>query len=410
MDYERSEQLPSGGCVHVIGAGPVGLMLTALLQSVDGCSVRLYERRPEYTRTRMVRLAPYLVADSLESYRTDSLDGENIEALFDRDELGEALAFRQRMPFDLFSLLRGWTQGFCPLNDIERSLSNLIDARPQNGVQRISTTLSVQDTMEMLGSDDIVIDCTGARSLLRDHLVPRPEGGVAGANTDNFRLEHAIVVTFLFGRPYTCNELCKYYKNVDNKTYKFIPAVDRTALDGEVTHVTGIVVVSDEDYAAMPTQFDGQWLRDHFPSVATSMDHFIEKIRQETEGEILGALEIVRIPMNLYHARNATSRRWRSPVFADHPFARTPVFLVGDSAIGSPYFQSISLGFECAMYLAGLLAQRNLSIRDTLDRYELLIYKQWLRVYMRSRMIKHNKDLFESLDDTLALLGKLHIY
>jgi hypothetical protein len=29
---------------------------------------------------------------------------------------------------------------------------------------------------------------------------------------------------------------------------------------------------------------------------------------------------------------------------------------------------------------------------------------------MRSRMIKHNKDLFESLDDTLALLGKLHIY
>jgi hypothetical protein len=62
------------------------------------------------------------------------------------------------------------------------------------------------------------------------------------------------------------------------------------------------------------------------------------------------------------------------------------------------------------MYLAGLLAQRDLPLRDTLDRYELLIYKQWLRVYMRSRMIKHNKDLFESLDDTLALLGKLHIY
>jgi hypothetical protein len=35
----------------------------------------------------------------------------------------------------------------------------------------------------------------------------------------------------------------------------------------------------------------------------------------------------------------------------DHPFASSPVFLVGDSAIGSPYFQSISLGFECAMFL-----------------------------------------------------------
>ena len=86
------------------------------------------------------------------------------------------------------------------------------------------------------------------------------------------------------------------------------------------------------------------------------------------------------------------------------------MFLLGDSAIGSPYFQSISLGFECAMFLAGLIARRDLPLGDVLDRYELLIYKQWLRVYMRSKMIKHNKDLFETLDDKIALLGKLHIY
>ena len=29
---------------------------------------------------------------------------------------------------------------------------------------------------------------------------------------------------------------------------------------------------------------------------------------------------------------------------------------------------------------------------------------------MRSKMIKHNMDLFESLDEPLALLDKLHIY
>ena len=103
----------------------------------------------------------------------------------------------------------------------------------------------------------------------------------------------------------------------------------------------------------------------------------------------------------LYRARNATSRKWREAAPADHPFADTPVFLLGDSAIGSPYFQSISLGFECAMFLAGLIAQRDLPLRDVLDRYELHIYKQWLRVYMRSKMIKHNKDLFETVDDKL---------
>jgi hypothetical protein len=33
-------------------------MLTALLQSIEGFSVRLYEKRHEYTRTRMVQLSP----------------------------------------------------------------------------------------------------------------------------------------------------------------------------------------------------------------------------------------------------------------------------------------------------------------------------------------------------------------
>ena len=62
------------------------------------------------------------------------------------------------------------------------------------------------------------------------------------------------------------------------------------------------------------------------------------------------------------------------------------------------------------MFLAGLIGQQDLALREKFDRYENFMYKQWLRVYMRSKMIKHNKDLFETLDDTLALLQKLHIY
>ena len=91
--------------------------------------MRLYEKRREYTRTRMVQLAPYLVADSVESYATDYIDGESVEAVFDPPELDEGLAFRQSIPPDLMALLREWAQGFCPLNAIERSLSDLIDAR-----------------------------------------------------------------------------------------------------------------------------------------------------------------------------------------------------------------------------------------------------------------------------------------
>ena len=396
--------------VHVVGAGPVGLLLTALLQPLEGFSVRLYEKRREYTRTRMVQLAPYLVAESVESYRTDSIDGDSVEAVFDPAELEQGLAFRQSIPADLMALLHGWTTGFCPLNDIERSLSDLIDARGSSALQRTAAVVTAEDAMAMLEPGDLLIDCTGARSLLRDHLVSGSEEMDGAGNTLLIRLEYALVITFLYGQRYDCNEYCKYSKNLQNTHYKFIPMVHRTHYDGSVSHVTGIVNISAREFEAMPSRFDGQWLRSNFPSVAQSMDRFIDKVKEETQGELLGDLEIVRIPLDLYRARNATSRQWLTAGPSDHPFASSPVFLAGDSAIGSPYFQSISLGFECAMYLAGLIAQRDLPLRDMLDRYELYSYKQWLRVYMRSKMIKHNKDLFESIDNPLALLDKLHIY
>jgi hypothetical protein len=396
--------------VHVVGAGPVGLLLTALLQSTEGFSVRLYEKRREYTRSRMVTLAPYLVADSVASYGADAIDGDSVGAIFDPLELEQGLAFRQSMPSDLAALLKSWALGFCPLNSIERSLSDLIDAREPNSVERSGAVVTVEDAMAMLQPGDVLIDSTGSRSLLRDHLVPGSGTEDEGANTLKVRLEYVLVITFLYGQKYDCNEVCKYAKNVENPHYKFIPMVHRTHYDGSVSHVTGVISISAEEFEAMPSRFDGEWLRDNFPEVAQSMDRFIAKIKEETDGEILGDLEIVRIPLDLYRARNATSRQFLTAGPSDHPFATSRVFLAGDSAIGSPYFQSISLGFECAMFLAGLIAQRDLPLRDMLERYELYIYKQWLRVYMRSKMIKHNKDLFESVDDPLALLEKLHIY
>jgi 2-polyprenyl-6-methoxyphenol hydroxylase-like FAD-dependent oxidoreductase len=397
--------------VHVLGAGPVGLAVAALLQSNDGFDVHLYEKRSDYTRTRMVQLSPYLIADSVESYCSDYIDGESVQAIFDPSDIAERLAFRGTIPTDLMRLLRGWTQGFCPLNVIERALSDLIDAREMRPVHRTAGVVTAEDAMAMLEPGDVLVDCTGAKSLLRDSLVPG--NGTAAddeANTYTLRLEYALVVTFLYSQPYDCNEYCKYYKNIDNPNYKFIPAVNRTYHDGRITHVTGIVNIPAEDYDRMPARFDGQWLRANFPLVAQSMDRFIAKVMTETDGMVVGDLDMIRIPLNLYRARNATSLPLRKAGMDDHPLSNSPAFLVGDSAMGSPYFQSISLGFECAMYLAGLLARRDLTQAEMLDRYERFAYKQWLRVYMRTKMIKHNKDLFECVGDTFALLERLHIY
>lgn len=405
-----SDTPPDMTRVHVVGAGPVGLLLTALLQTQDRFSINLYEKRRDYTRTRMVQLASYLVSDSVASYTADHFDGESVEAVFEPGEMEEGLVFRQSIAPDLMALLRGWALGFCPLNTIERSLSELIDARPLHPVTRNSASLTAEDAMALIEPGDVLVDCTGSKSLLRDRLARGHGAPDGGTNTYAIRLEYALVVTFLYSHPYDCNEHCKYSKNIENLSYKFIPAVNRTYYDGNVSHVTGIVNITAEDYEAMPSRFDGEWLRSQFPHVAQSMDRFIGKIKQETSGEIVGDLEIVRIPLDLYRARSATNREWHRAGPVDHPFATSPVFLAGDSAVGSPYFQSISLGFECAIYLARLLAQRDLPVADMLDHYEMYAYKQWLRVYMRSRMIKHNKDLLQCVGDNFALLEKLHIY
>ena len=397
------------GQVHVLGAGPVGLFLTALLQSIDGQAVRLYERREAYTRTRMVSLAEFLIADSIESYKADTIDGQSVEAIFDPVELETRLAYRRTLAPDLRALLEAWTQGFVPLNTIERTLSELIDTRATGTVERVMGEVDAAGAIALLEPGDILVDCTGSRSVMRDLLVPGDiDPTVHGRNTTRFRLEYALVVTFLYDQHYACDEFCKYYKNVENADYKFIPAVHRTWYDGATSHVTGIVSISKDEFDAMPPTFDGTWLRDNFPGVAESMDRFIDKVKAETHGELVGDLEITRIPLDVYHARNTTSRRVYGS--ADHPLAAAPVFLLGDSAIGSPYFQSISLGLECAFFLAGHIGNRAMPIEDVFERYEAFMYRQWLRVYMRTQMIKHNKDLLESVGDTMGLLAKLHVF
>ena len=175
--------------------------------------------------------------------------------------------------------------------------------------------------------------------------------------------------------------------------------------------MTGIVNITAEDYEAMPPKFDGEWLRSNFPGVAQSMERFINKIKQETQGEIIGEIEIVRIPLESVPGSQRdqpASGVRRDPATTRLPAHRCSWRATRPSA--RRIFSRSRLGFECAMFLAGLLGAARPAARGHVDRYELYMYKQWLRVYMRSKMIKHNKDLFETLDDTFALLEKLHIY
>ena len=280
----------------------------------------------------MVSLAKYLIADSVESYKEDPVDGQDVEALYDPVELQTRLAYRSAVAPDLRALLEEWSRGFVQLNVVENRLTELIEARDTGTVERVSTTLTRDEALELVEPGDVLVDCSGTRALMRDLLLPGADLDVPGRNTQLFHLEHSLVITFLYGQHYECNEYCKYYKNIESTGYKFIPAVHRTCYEDGTTHVTGIVSISEEEFEAMPPRFDGDWLRECFPDIAASMDNFIDQVKRETNGEVIGDLEITRIPLDVYHAWNNTTPtlarvRPRPPA---GPYPRLPARRLGD--------------------------------------------------------------------------------
>ena len=100
---------------------------------MDGFSIRLYEKRPKYTRTRMVKLSSFLTADSVDSYCADYIDAENAEAVFDVAEIEESLAFRQSIPEDLMSLLRNGLRDSAHSTLLNRHSATLLTTVVQMG-------------------------------------------------------------------------------------------------------------------------------------------------------------------------------------------------------------------------------------------------------------------------------------
>ena len=87
-------------------------------------------------------------------------------------------------------------------------------------------------------------------------------------------------------------------KKIESADYKLIAAFNRTHYNGRIAHVTGIVNIPAKDYERMRHSSTAMASLD-FPQMAQSIDRFISKVKTETNGEVVGDLEIVRISLDL---------------------------------------------------------------------------------------------------------------
>ncbi len=408
---------------YIVGAGPVGLLTAALLQRTTSKEVVLFEKRASYTRTRMVALSPYLLAQEVSSYDVDPFDADNVRAIYNPDSLADLFASKRWIPGDVKEFLRDLGTDYVPLNTIEEAFAEFVSAgRP---IERRQENVSIESLDEILREGDVVLDCSGRNSLTRDSLpsgrrdalfrqlamTKKAHQGRRGvnewhANTLEFVLEHALVVTFELSQTHVCDERCKFRGNEGNMDYRFLPSIRRTYSSGSKSNVTGVVHITPEDYERLPSTLSQEWLDANEDPIAQSINRFLTNHLIPLSGSEPENLAIITLPLNLYRARRFTNAdyTWLGSVEG------VPTFLLGDGAVGSPFHQSISLGFEGSIYLNWLMRDSLAVDHRMLEEYEAFMERQWMRVYMRSKAIKANKDVLANMHDQDHLLDMLHVY
>ena len=378
---------------YIIGAGPVGLAMAALLQRTSTDDLVLFEKRPEYTRSRKVTLSPLLLSDDLADYAIADGDADDLRAVFSPEQITALLDSKRMVPADFRTFVRDVGTDFVPLQVLESGLADLVASG--RSLDRRQETVTLASLERSVSPGDTVLDCSGRNSVTRDALR-------GDENTVEFVLEHALVATFAIDGDHLCDEACKRSGSIGNEIYDFIPSVQRSYSLAGRNYVVGIVEITEEDFARLPRALDEHWLESGDP-VSQGLHRFLDHHAPALGGQAPSHLTLSTLPLNLYRAQRFTN--------ADHrAFGGVPdvsAMLIGDAAIGSPYFQSISLGLECAIYLAWL---RNAAPLDTMPRFEAFMDRQWLRVYMRSKSIKYNKDVLTVVDDIPRLLDLLRVY
>ena len=300
------------------------------------------------------------------------------------------------IPAAIRELFENIESSFVALNSIEMALDGIVRAgRP---IERRHQAVTLADLEAVVRSGDTVLDATGRNSVTREALL-------GGGNTMEFVLEHALVASLAFDDEHVCDPACKRSGSIGNEEYDFIPSVRRSHSMAGRTVVVGIVEISDEDFGRLPRTLDADWLALGDP-VAQGINRFLEHHRSGIGASPPAILDVMTLPLNLYCAQHFTNAHDRRVGQVED----VSVFLLGDAAIGSPYFQSISLGLESAFYLVAQLGAQDSGDPAVLARYERFMERQWMRVYMRSRSIKANKDVLSMADDIPRLLDRLYVY
>jgi 2-polyprenyl-6-methoxyphenol hydroxylase-like FAD-dependent oxidoreductase len=301
----------------------------------------------------------------------------------------------------LFQKITSWLELCTPLQTIQQALREYFIL--SGGQFAVGAQYDISNNLSSLRHypNTLVIDCTGYHSVLRNHIQPD--------NLIGRFVEYVLICTFTFDDRYECNELCKYYKNKNTKKFRVIPSIDDTYKTGKrETHVTCLITIDETIFRQVPKRepITYAYLKKHQHEIYEDLNIFLNNLSSEQMRKIhFDTMEFIALPLQLYRARKMTHS------VNDNDLNQHWV-LLGDAAMGGPYFQSISMGFEAAIYLAYIFEHMKGNVEEMMSKYEYYMEKLWLAIQIRSQEIQRNKQILQLMcaDDRNAILEKIKVY
>ena len=239
----------------------------------------------------MVSLASYLVADSDRELQGGRRRWPGRRGHLRPGRARDAAGVSTPVAGDLRALLDEWTRGFVALNTIEQTLSELIEARATGTIERVAIGARAPTTRSPCSSPATSSSTAPAQVAAARPPAPRRRARRARRNTKRFRLEHALVITFLYWQHVRLRRVLQVLQEPGQPALQVHPRGPPDVYDGDVTHVTGFVTISPRSSRRCRRSSTGRGCASTSPGLPTSMDRFIDRMREESHGELVGDLD-----------------------------------------------------------------------------------------------------------------------
>ena len=250
IGFTTYEALPPGGRVHIVGAGTG--RSAARRAAPDGGRRRrspLREARRVHARPDgAARVVPRrrLDRELLRPIRSTETTSRRSSIRWSSHEAIEYPALDSARPDGAAARLDA---GLLPAERdravLERSDRRRARRRPSNGCRR---RRRADDAIAMLEPGDMLIDCSGATRCFATTLFPGPMSTIRPRTRTRSSSSTRSSSRSSTASPTTATSTASTTRTPGTSEYKFIPSVHRTYSDGNVTHVTGIVTITADEF------------------------------------------------------------------------------------------------------------------------------------------------------------------